>query len=87
VSSFLSRLRKSAARKMTINACPIFKRYRLIRGTDEEMDTSSHDSSPTGEKRPIFINVKMVRVPIENNLKNQLLPRVFASYFATVLML
>ncbi len=30
VSSFLSRFRKSAARKMTINAWPIFKRYRLI---------------------------------------------------------
>jgi hypothetical protein len=59
----------------------------LISGTEEEIDIIFHCSSPIGENRPIFIKVKITRAPIEKSLKNQLLLKVFASYFATVLML
>jgi hypothetical protein len=58
-----------------------------MRGTDEEIDTRLHGSSPTGEKKPIFKIVKMNRAPKEKSLKNQLLLSVFASYCETVLML
>jgi hypothetical protein len=59
----------------------------LTWGTEEEIDTKLHCSSPTGENKPIFIKVKMKSAPNEKSLKNQLLLNVFASYFATVLML
>jgi hypothetical protein len=87
VSTFLSLLRKSAARNITTIDCAILSRYRLRRGTDDGMETSSHDSSPTGEKKPIFKKVKIKSDAIEKSLKNQLLLRVVASYLATVLML
>jgi hypothetical protein len=51
------------------------------------MDTTSHDSFPTGEKRIIFKRVNINTAPIEKSLKNQLRLRVFASYRATVLIL
>jgi hypothetical protein len=51
------------------------------------MDTSDHVSSPMGEKNPILIIVKIKSEPRVNSLKNQLLLKVFASYFATVLIL
>jgi hypothetical protein len=80
VSSFLSLFRKSAARKITTIACPILSRYRLISGTEEEIDTIDHGSGPTGEKRLIFNIVKINKAPKAKSLKNQLLLRVFASY-------
>jgi hypothetical protein len=87
VSSFLSLFRKSAARKITTMDCPMLSRYKFIRGTEEEIETISQFSSPIGEKKPIFKIVKIKRAPTEKSLKNQLLLRVFASYFATVLIL
>jgi hypothetical protein len=87
VSSFLSLFKKSAARKITTIDCPMFKRYRLINGNEEDIEIRSHDSLPTGENKPIFKIVSMKREPIENNLKNQLLLSVIASYFATVVIL
>ena len=59
----------------------------MTRGTEEEMDIICQDSSPIGEKKPIFKIVKINRAPNENSLKNQLLLKVFASYRATVLIL
>jgi hypothetical protein len=61
--------------------------YRFISGTDDGMETSSQFSSPIGEKKPRFKMVKIKRAPNEKSLKNQLLLKVFASYFATVLIL
>ena len=58
-----------------------------MRGKEEGIDISSHDSSPTGEKIPMFMKLKIKRAPKEKSLKNQLLLSVFASYFATVLIL
>jgi hypothetical protein len=71
---------------MTTIACAIFRRYKLIRGSDEGIDTTSHPSFPTGENMPMFISVKIKRDPIEKSRKNQLRLRVFASYLATVLI-
>jgi hypothetical protein len=84
VSSFLSRLRKSAARKITTIACPMFNRYRLIRGIDEEIAMISQGCPPIGEKSPIFMKVRITSAPIEKSLKNQLRLNVLASYRATV---
>jgi hypothetical protein len=86
VSSFLSRFRKSAARKMTTIACAIFRRYRFISGNEEEIETTSHNSFPTGENMPIFNSMNIRTEPIEKRRKNQLRLRVFASYLATVLI-
>jgi len=72
---------------MTTIDCAIFRRYKLKRGKQDEIDTMSHDSLPIGEKKPILIITKMNRAPSEKILKNQLLLNVFASYFATVLIL
>jgi hypothetical protein len=83
----LSLFRKSAARNITTMACPMLRRYRLKRGTDEGIETISQLSSPIGEKNPIFRIVKINREPREKSLKNQLLLKVFASYLATVLIL
>jgi hypothetical protein len=87
VSSFLSLFRKSAARKITTIDCPMLSRYRLKSGTEEGIEISSQLSLPRGEKNPMFKIVKINRAPRENSLKNQLLLKVFASYFATVLIL
>jgi hypothetical protein len=60
--------------------------YRLIRGSEEGIEITSHPSFPTGENIPMFIIVNMKREPIEKRRKNQLRLRVFASYLATVLI-
>jgi hypothetical protein len=71
---------------MTTIACAILRRYRLISGSEEGIETTSHPSFPIGENMPMFIIVKMNREPIEKRRKNQLRLRVFASYLATVLI-
>jgi hypothetical protein len=73
--------------KITTIDWAIFSMYRLRRGTVEEIATNDQSSSPTGEKIPILISVKINIAPEAKSLKNQLLLKMRASYLATVPML